>query len=100
MKVTISLNSNPAVHVPVRVIDGCVFAEVDATCHHCGHDPLRIYGEDRTFGSDDRSYEAIGYCHDCRKRVGLIFIKVHTIWGVREDAAVFAEVEERGGRVY
>lgn len=74
-------------------------AEADIPCPHCGLNPVPVYGQNRRV-VDDHCHDADGYCFACHVAVGLIRAEYRTIFGASEDAAVRAEIEERGGRVY
>jgi hypothetical protein len=74
-------------------------AEADLPCPSCAQDPLPVYGRARRI-VDENSHEADGHCFACHAHVGLIRAEYRTIFGATEDAAVRAEIEERGGRVY
>lgn len=79
------------------------YAFVEGACPHCKTEPLKVRGTGRRPSQDDRAYEADGFCVDCREPVGLIRNEVETLFGVREDEAVVAEVTRGGatvGRVY
>lgn len=75
-------------------------AVADCDCHECGHTPLRVRGESPRISSDDQAYESDGRCFDCGSAIGLVRAEMETMFGLREDEAVVAEIEPRGGKVY
>ena len=74
------------------------FATADIACPSCRQQPTLVYGNGRR--ETDRGHEADGFCGGCHEALGTIRADYETIFGVQEDAACIAEIEERGGRVY
>jgi hypothetical protein len=72
------LDSAGADHV---VADGC--------CPSCRAAPFRVQGTGRRIAADDRAHEADAVCLACRKIVGTLRVEVNTLFGLREDEAVF-----------
>ena len=100
--VSIYLDTSPrGVGTPLNCQPGVAYSHADdAACPHCGTNPLRVYGTDAQWATHD-TIEGFGRCFDCKKSLGLIVAVVGgTIFGAQEDAAVIAEIEERGGRIY
>jgi hypothetical protein len=57
-------------------------------CPHCKVTPFRIAGSGKQITTDDRAYEAEGFCLDCLKHVGTIRAEPSTLFGLHEDEAV------------
>lgn len=65
---------------------------VSGSCPHCEAEPFdakpfNVRGKGIT-KTDRDSYYADGYCLKCDERVGMIRVKVDTIFGVEEDERV------------
>jgi hypothetical protein len=65
-------------------------AEVDAICPLCGATTFGVYGTGRRPSLDDRAWEADGRSTCCQRYVGTIRMEMNTVFGVREDEAVFS----------
>lgn len=59
-------------------------------CPHCGVIPMRVTGIGQRIAEDDHAYEADGVCVKCQQHIGTIRGEVNTLFGVREDEAVFS----------
>jgi hypothetical protein len=58
-------------------------------CPACYAEPFRVQGTGKRIAADDRAYEADGVCMACSQSVGTLRVEVNTLFGLREDEAVF-----------
>jgi hypothetical protein len=69
--------------------DGSSYAIVEKeACPHCTTTPFKIAGSGKQITTDDRAYEAEGFCLACLKYVGTIRAEPSTLFGLHEDEAV------------
>lgn len=61
----------------------------DGQCPECFTDPFRVRGTGRRNAADDCAYEADAVCLACMRSVGTLRVEVNTLFGLREDEAVF-----------
>jgi hypothetical protein len=64
-------------------------AIADGCCPTCHAVPFRVQGTGRRIAADDRAYEADAVCLACTQIVGTLRVEVNTLFGLREDEAVF-----------
>jgi hypothetical protein len=64
-------------------------AIADGCCPTCHAVPFRVQGTGRRIAADDRAYEAGAVCLACAQIVGTLRVEVNTLFGLREDEAVF-----------
>jgi hypothetical protein len=64
-------------------------AIADGRCPGCHAEPFRVQGTGRRIAADDRAYEADAVCLACSQIVGTLRVEVNTLFGLREDGAVF-----------
>lgn len=64
-------------------------ATAEGRCPICSAEPFRIRGTGRRIAADDRAYEADAVCLTCEQMVGTLRVEVNTLFGLREDEAVF-----------
>jgi hypothetical protein len=64
-------------------------AVADGRCPSCHTEPFRVQGTGRRIAADDRAYEADAVCLACTQTVGTLRVEVNTLFGLREDEAVF-----------
>jgi hypothetical protein len=64
-------------------------ATADGRCPTCNTEPFRVQGTGRRIAADDRAYEADAVCLACAQIVGTLRVEVNTLFGLREDEAVF-----------
>lgn len=72
-------------------------ATPEGACPGCGTSPFQVQGMGRRPSSDDRAWEADAQALCCKKLVGVLRLDVNTLFGVREDEAVFRQA---GVRIY
>ena len=111
MKVTLWMGPNETRNATPNgdhvIVDGaCPFCEMRDERNGVQRERVfRVRGEHQRIAADDRAYEAVAICLDCeederRGVAGTLRAEVDTIFGIREDEAMAAEIEPRGGRIY
>jgi hypothetical protein len=69
--------------------EGADHAVIDGACPRCGAAPFKVQGTGRRIAQDDQAYEADGVSVCCSDHVGVLRLEVSTLFGLREDEAVF-----------
>ncbi len=64
-------------------------ATAEGRCPTCSAEPFRVRGTGKRIAADDRAYEADAVCLACTQIVGTLRVEVNTLFGLREDEAVF-----------
>jgi len=57
-------------------------------CPHCGSNPLRMARFGQPYRTDRHEYVAVG-CVECEEHVGTARMEMPTVFGAREDSAIF-----------
>lgn len=71
----------------VTANDGAAVATVEGACLHCSAHPFEVRGTGKRIGARDE-WHADGFAICCDENVGLLVVKVDTIFGIEEDEAV------------
>lgn len=74
---------------PLTPADDHATVDGPGGCPKCGAHPLRVQGTGRRIAADDRAYEADAVAMCCSQPCGIIRAEVSTLFGLREDEAVF-----------
>ena len=103
MKITVTIDNH--VHQARVPYESAEYVHVRgfAKCPRCGEDqegePLHVRGTGKRIESRDTYVtDAIVMC--CRRPVGIMRVKVDTLFGIEEDENVFREAERHGWKVY
>ena len=64
-------------------------ATAEGRCPTCRAEPFRVQGTGKRIAADDRAYEADAVCLACTQFIGTLRVEVNTLFGLREDEAVF-----------
>lgn len=76
------------------------FVATNLTCPHCGEENMKVAGTGKHIDPDHRhdTYKAQAVHDDehCRGHVGVLRVKVNTLFGIEEDERVFS----MGVRIY
>ena len=71
----------------IRVIDDGRGAIADGECPHCEAYPFSVGGHGQHIHSHD-TYAADASCIACGERVGVMYARVDTLFGLEEDEAI------------
>jgi len=71
-------------------------ATAEGRCPTCSAEPFRVQGTGRRIAADDHAYEADAVCLACSQIVGTLRVDANTLFGLREDEAVF----QSGVKIY
>ncbi len=69
--------------------ENATFAVVNIACSSCKKKPMSVRGKANEIESRD-TYRSDARCVDCGEDVGVLRVKVDTIFGIEEDAAVLS----------
>ena len=63
------------------------FVEVNTICPRCKSEPLQVQGDNNSIESRD-TYRADARCLSCGETIGVLRVRVSTIFGIEEDGRV------------